>query len=71
MYVEFVNAHMNIEGNIQCRAVSSRRLVPGDVIVILPGKATCDMILLRGNCLVQESNLSGEVSSSSLCCCLL
>ena len=44
-----------------CRAVSSRSLVPGDVVVILPGKATCDMVLLRGNCLVEESNLSGEV----------
>ncbi len=44
-----------------CRAISSRRLVPGDVIVVLPGKATCDMVLLQGNCLVEESVLSGEV----------
>ena len=48
------------------RAVSSRRLVPGDVVVLLRGKATCDMVLLRGNCLVEESMLSGEVSSSNL-----
>lgn len=46
---------------IFCRAVSSLRLVPGDVIVLLKGKATCDMVLLRGNCLVEESMLSGEV----------
>ncbi|DBA92222.1 TPA: hypothetical protein ACH3X1_015929 [Trebouxia sp. C0004] len=44
------------------RAISSRRLVPGDVIVVLPGKATCDMVLLQGNCLVEESALSGEVA---------
>ena len=46
-----------------CRAVSSRRLVPGDVLVLLRGKATCDMVLLTGNCLVEESMLSGEVLS--------
>ncbi len=46
---------------LPCRAVSSRRLVPGDVVVLLPGKATCDMVLLRGSCLVEESLLSGEV----------
>lgn len=44
-----------------CRAISSRWLVPGDVIVVLPGKATCDMVLLQGNCLVEESVLYGEV----------
>ncbi|KAA6428240.1 MAG: hypothetical protein FRX49_01836 [Trebouxia sp. A1-2] len=44
------------------RAVSSRRLVPGDVVVLLAGKATCDMVLLRGSCLVEESLLSGEAA---------
>ena len=44
------------------RAVSSRRLVPGDVRVLLPGMPTCDTVLLRGNPLVEESNLPGEVS---------
>ena len=48
-----------------CRAVSSRVLVPGDVLVLLPGTTTCDMILLQGNCLVEESSLSGEVGSST------
>lgn len=47
-----------------CRAVQSTRLVPGDVIVLLPGPATCDMVLLRGSCLVQESLLSGEARQS-------
>lgn len=53
-----------------CRAVSSTRLVPGDVVVLLPGQATCDMVLLRGSCLLEESMLSGEVSHSlySVCC---
>lgn len=45
-------------------ALSSRRLVPGDVVVLQRGKATCDMVLLRGACLVEESMLSGEVSYS-------
>ncbi|DBA67666.1 TPA: hypothetical protein ACH3X2_001259 [Trebouxia sp. C0005] len=44
------------------RATSSRRLVPGDVIVVLPGAATCDLVLLQGTCLVEESNLSGEAA---------
>lgn len=52
---------MVIKLRLPCRAVSSRRLVPGDVVVLLPGKATCDMVLLRGSCLVEESLLSGEV----------
>ena len=48
-----------------CRAISSRRLVPGDVVVVLPGRAICDMALLQGNCLVEESNLSGEVLAAT------
>ncbi len=47
-----------------CRATSSKRLVPGDVIVVLPSTATCDLVLLQGTCLVEESNLSGEVKVS-------
>jgi len=42
--------------------------VPGDVVVVLRGKATCDMVLLRGNCLVEESMLSGEVCACILLC---
>ena len=45
-------------------ALSSRRVVPGDVVVLQRGKATCDMVLLRGAGLVEESMLSGEVSSA-------
>ncbi|KAL0024457.1 hypothetical protein WJX77_006172 [Trebouxia sp. C0004] len=44
------------------RATSSKKLVPGDVIVVVPGRATCDLVLLQGTCLVEESNLSGEAA---------
>lgn len=50
-----------IVGNGCVHAISSHRLVPGDVIVLQRGKATCDMVLLRGACLVVEATLSGEV----------
>ncbi len=45
------------------RAISSHRLLPGDVMVLQPGKALCDVVLLQGTCLVMESMLSGEVSA--------
>ncbi|DBA71773.1 TPA: hypothetical protein ACH3X2_011039 [Trebouxia sp. C0005] len=44
------------------RAISSHRLLPGDVLVLQPGKALCDMVLLQGTCLVMESMLSGEAT---------
>ena len=43
------------------RALPAWKLVPGDVVVLQRGKAACDMVLLRGSCLVEESMLSGEV----------
>ena len=43
------------------RALASWRLVPGDVVVLQRGRLSCDMVLLRGSCLVEESMLSGEV----------
>ncbi len=43
------------------RAISSHRLLPGDVMVLQPGKALCDMVVLQGSCLVVESMLSGEI----------
>lgn len=48
------------------RALPAWKLVPGDVVVLQRGKAVCDMVLLNGNCLVEESMLSGEVR---LCLC--
>lgn len=58
------------------RAIASWRLVPGDVVVLQPGRATCDMVLLQGACLVTESMLTGEVRfykhapSLSTCSCI-
>lgn len=43
------------------RGLASYKLVPGDIVVLQPGRATCDMVLLQGNCLVDESIISGEV----------
>ena len=43
------------------RAASAVQLIPGDVVVVLQGMAACDMVLLRGNCLVEEAALTGEV----------
>ena len=47
------------------RALPAWKLVPGDVVVLQRGKAACDMVLLRGSCLVEESMLSGEVAVQS------
>ena len=47
------------------RAMASHRLVPGDVMVLHKGRALCDMVMLRGACLVTESMLSGEVNMCS------
>ena len=45
------------------KAMAAQHLVPGDVIVVQNGTAVCDMVLLRGNCLVEESMLSGQVQA--------
>ena len=41
--------------------VSSEDLVPGDVLVIPPNGAMihCDAVLISGNCIVNESMLTG------------
>ena len=49
------------------RATVAKRLVPGDVIVVQQGIAVCDMVLLRGNCLIEDSRLSGEVGTALAC----
>ncbi len=50
------------------RAISSHRLLPGDVMVLQPGKALCDMVVLQGTCIVMESMLSGEVIAHTSTC---
>ena len=52
------------------RGVSSHRLLPGDVLVLQPGKALFDVVLLQGNCLCVESMLTGEVSPLLRCCAM-
>lgn len=44
--------------------ISSEDLVPGDVLVIPPKGALlhCDAVLLSGNCIVNESMLTGNYS---------
>ncbi|XP_023726909.1 probable cation-transporting ATPase 13A3 isoform X2 [Cryptotermes secundus] len=47
---------------IGCEDISASSLVPGDVIVIPPHGCimACDAVLLSGNCIVNESMLTGE-----------
>lgn len=42
--------------------ISSEDLVPGDVLVIPPKGAMiqCDAVLISGNCIVNESMLTGQ-----------
>lgn len=43
------------------RAMRANHLVPGDVVVMQPGQVVCDVVLLRGHALAEESRLTGEV----------
>ncbi|GIL93414.1 hypothetical protein Vretifemale_20808 [Volvox reticuliferus] len=38
----------------------SSSLVPGDLVVVGPGALPCDMVLLRGECILDENMLTGE-----------
>lgn len=43
------------------KEISSSELVPGDVIVVPDNSLMpCDMVLLTGSCIVNESMLTGE-----------
>lgn len=46
----------------QVDTIPSEHLVPGDVVVIPPQGCMmqCDAVLLQGNCIVNESMLTGE-----------
>lgn len=45
--------------------VSSEDLVPGDVLIIPPKGCLvhCDAVLISGNCIVNESMLTGKYST--------
>jgi magnesium-transporting ATPase (P-type) len=43
------------------KSISVTEIVPGDVVLLEPGTAHCDMVVLQGNCImVDESALTGE-----------
>lgn len=48
-----------------CETISASCLVPGDLIVIPPHGCimACDAVLLSGNCIVNESVLTGKTIS--------
>lgn len=50
-----------------CEDISASSLVPGDVIVVPPHGCimACDAVLLSGNCIVNESMLTGKISVPS------
>ena len=41
-------------------SVPSHRLVPGDMVRLKPGTLPCDVVLLQGECIVDENMLTGE-----------
>ena len=53
------------------RAICAHRLLPGDVLVLHSGPACCDMVLLRGVCLVEEFSHSGEVLLALASCIVM
>ena len=56
-----VNRRENESLQPSLKTLSSDDLVPGDVVVVPEGSLMpCDMILLTGTCIVNESMLTGE-----------
>ena len=54
----------NLNANEHKVEVDSKELVVGDVVQLEEKKLDVDIILLKGTCLVDESNLTGESSPS-------
>ena len=57
-----------VRGDDQVETIPSEQLVPGDLLVI-PRQGCvmqCDAVLLKGNCIVNESMLTGESGEREL-----
>lgn len=50
----------NERSEIKSSKLDVKELVPGDKVTIAAGKATCDIVITSGECLVDEAVLSGE-----------
>ena len=68
--------HVSRPHDIDCfsltalESVSSKELVPGDVLVIPPSGmlVPCDAVLISGNCIVNESMLTGMLTCACVAC---
>ncbi|KAK9808644.1 hypothetical protein WJX72_001147 [[Myrmecia] bisecta] len=47
--------------NGRTRTIKSTELVPGDIVIVKPGRMPCDMVLLWGRAIMDENMLTGEV----------
>jgi P-type E1-E2 ATPase len=55
-----VSGHVKVLRQGTLVTIPQKDLVPGDVMEVLPGTLHCDVALLHGNLLVDESALTGE-----------
>lgn len=61
----------NVEGETKVlrdgdfTTISQEELVPGDVVKLSPGTRYCDMVLLSGETIVDESALTGEATPTA------
>lgn len=51
---------LKVYRNSKWRIISSSELLPGDYVQILSGRVPCDLLLLSGSCIIDESLLTGE-----------
>jgi len=52
-----------LDGTTESLQIDSTELVPGDILTITPGMTMpCDVVLVRGSCIVDEGMLTGEAT---------